>query len=71
MDEAHVAGRVGLGVAAWLLLISAIVQLVPAAASDGPNQRLGSFGRSLGRYLAQIAEFVSFASEEVPFPFSD
>ena len=58
-------------VAAWLLLVGAIVQLVLAAASDGPNERLASFGRALGRYLAQIAGFVSFASEEVPFPFSD
>jgi hypothetical protein len=58
-------------VAAWLLLIIAIVQLVLMAASDGPNERLRAFGRGLGRYLAQIASFVSFASDEVPFPFSD
>jgi hypothetical protein len=28
-------------------------------------------GQSLGRYLRQIVDFVSFATEEVPFPFSD
>lgn len=58
-------------VAAWLLLLTAVVQLVLAAASDGPNERLRAFGCAVGRYLAQIAQFVSFATEEAPFPFSD
>ena len=58
-------------VAAWVLAIVAVVQLVLAAAADGSNERLRDVGRGVGRYLAQIAEFVSFASEEVPFPFSD
>ena len=49
----------------------ALVQLVLAIIAGGPNERLGRFGRSLGQYLRQIAEFESFASEETPFPFSD
>ena len=36
-----------------------------------PNDRLVSFGRSLGRYLQQIVEFLTFATEEMPFPFND
>jgi hypothetical protein len=32
---------------------------------------LKDFGKSLGIYLKQIAEFLSYASEEKPFPFSD
>lgn len=55
--------------AATLLMFIAVVQLVLAFASDAPNARLEQLGRSLGRYLAQIAEFESFASEELPFPF--
>jgi len=35
------------------------------------NERLVLFGRSLGRYLQQIAEFEIFATEEMPFPFND
>lgn len=58
-------------VAASLLLVLALVQLVLSAATDGTNARLRGFGRGLGRYLAQIALFVSFESEELPFPFAD
>ena len=53
-----------------LLALGAIVQFVLALLSDTPNAQLVAFGRSLGLYLSQIASFVSFATEEVPFPFS-
>jgi hypothetical protein len=55
--------------AASVLLFIAVVQLV-LAATGAPNPRLQQFGRSLGRYLAQIADFECFVSEELPFPFS-
>lgn len=58
-------------VAATLLGVLAVVQLVLSIVTDGPNERLQRFGRSLGQYLRQITEFLSFASEEAPFPFSD
>jgi hypothetical protein len=32
---------------------------------------LRAVGRSLGLYLRQIADFECFATEELPFPFSD
>jgi hypothetical protein len=53
-----------------LLALGAIVQFVLALLSDTPNARLIAFGQSLGLYLSQIADFVSFATEEAPFPFS-
>lgn len=56
--------------AAWVLLMLAVALLL-AAATGAPNVRLQHFGRSLGRYLAQIADFESFSSEELPFPFSE
>lgn len=43
----------------------------PRMLTFAPNARLVSFGRSLGRYLQQIAYFLTFASEDTPFPFSD
>ncbi|GAB3489349.1 hypothetical protein GCM10027399_05200 [Curvibacter fontanus] len=49
----------------------ALVQLLLSIVTDGPNERLQRFGRSLGQYLRQITDFLSFASEEAPFPFSD
>ena len=58
-------------IAITILGALALVQLLFAAVSDGPNERLQHFGRGLGQYLRQITDFVSFASEELPFPFSD
>jgi hypothetical protein len=58
-------------VAVTIIGALALVQLLFAAVSDGPNGRLQRFGRGLGIYLRQITDFVCFASEDVPFPFSD
>ncbi|NDP39220.1 MAG: DUF4389 domain-containing protein [Rhodoferax sp.] len=57
--------------ASTLLLFVAIIQFILVLVSETPNPRLSAFGRSLGRYQAQNANFVSFASEELPFPFTD
>jgi hypothetical protein len=54
-----------------LLLLVAVIQFVLMLVSDAPNTRLSGLGRSLGRYQSQVANFVSFATEEAPFPFSD
>lgn len=54
-----------------VLLALALVQLLLSIVSDAPNERLTHFGRALGRYLRQIAEYLSFAREEPPFPFSE
>jgi hypothetical protein len=56
---------------AWVLIAVALLQLGFAVFTDEPNPRLQTFGRSAGRYLAQIAAFVSFTTETTPFPFSD
>ena len=58
--------------AASVLLFIALLQLVLAATStvNAANPRLQELGHSLGRYLAQIAEFESFGTESPPFPFS-
>lgn len=57
--------------AAWVLLCVAVLQLVLAVATGSSNDRLRTFGRALGRYLGQIAQFVCFGTEDLPFPFSD
>lgn len=54
-----------------ILGVLALVQLVLAIIAGGPNQRLSQFGRSLGRYFRELAEFLIFAREEAPFPFND
>lgn len=57
--------------AATLLGLIAVVQWILALVNDAPNARLTHMGRAVGSYLRQIAGFVSFDTEEVPFPFSD
>jgi hypothetical protein len=57
--------------AAWVLIAVAVLQLAFAVFSEESNPRLQGLGRSLGRYLGQIAAFVSFSTETLPFPFSD
>lgn len=54
-----------------LLAFIALLQSVIAVVSGQPNEALKDFGARLGIYLKQIAEFVSFEKDEMPFPFSD
>ncbi|OOG43040.1 DUF4389 domain-containing protein [Polaromonas sp. A23] len=58
-------------IAAWVLIIVALLQLGFVLFAEEPNPRLKDFGRSVGRYLGQIAAFESFATEDLPFPFAD
>jgi len=57
--------------AAWVLGFVTIVQLAMAAFAGGPNPNLRTFGAGLGRYFGQVARFLTFESEDVPFPFAD
>lgn len=58
-------------IASTLLCLLAVVQLVLVLLKLGANRQLQALARSLGLYLRQIAEFVGFAVEEIPFPFAD
>ena len=54
-----------------VLCIVAVIQFVIMLLDDTPNIRLVSFGRSMGNYLRQIVNFLTFATQEIPFPFSE
>jgi hypothetical protein len=56
---------------ASVLFFVAVLQLLLAVVTDAPNARLRLFGRNLGRYMAQIANFECFGTEALPFPFSE
>ena len=58
-------------VSGTVTFVIAILQFILALVSDTPNDRLVAFGRSLALYLQQIASFLTFASEELPFPFNE
>lgn len=57
--------------ATWVLAFVTILQLALTAFAGGPNPRMQSFGASLGRYFGQLARFLTFDSEDAPFPFAD
>jgi hypothetical protein len=57
--------------ASTVLFFAALIQFVFALVSESPNQRLAAFGQSVGRFQGQVASFVCFATETVPFPFAD
>lgn len=59
----HVSGTV--------LFIVTLIQFVLMLLGDTPNARLVSFGRGLGSYLKQCTHYLTFASEQKPFPFSE
>jgi hypothetical protein len=54
-----------------LLFILAVIQFVLVLINQTPNARLLAFGASLGNYTRQIVRFLTFSSEDVPFPFSN
>jgi len=58
-------------VAGTVILAVMLFQFVMGFLVGGPLLRLVTFGRSLAIYIQQIASFLTYASEEIPFPFSD
>ena len=59
----HVCGTV--------IFFVTLIQFVLKLLNGKSNARLVSFGRSIGCYLQQIVYFLTFATEEIPFPFND
>jgi hypothetical protein len=58
-------------VSGTVLCFVTAIQFILVLLNDAPNARLVSFGRSMGSYLRQIVYFLTFVSENIPFPFSD
>ena len=54
-----------------LMYVITVIQFLLALLNDSPNERLLALGGNLARYLRQIANFLTFSSEEIPFPFSE
>ena len=59
------------GLSEVLLVFSVIFQWLTVLVTGSANEPLLRFGQNLSRYHYQIAQFVSFNTEDRPFPFSD
>ena len=60
-----------LHISGMVLFVVTVIQFAMTLLNDAPNTRLVSFGRSIGNYMRQIVNFLAFATEEMPFPFSE
>ena len=58
------------GVAEIVLVVIAVFQFGHALFTGRPNDNATSFGYSVGRYIFDITRFVTFNTDEKPFPFS-
>ncbi len=54
----------------WLILFLAAVQFGLALLTGQPNANLKDFSGKLNGYLKTVTDFVGYASDTVPFPFS-
>jgi len=55
------------------LVVAAVViaQCLFTLITGAPNQHLLKFGDSLSRYVQEVLRYVTFNTDERPFPFSD
>ncbi len=60
---------VAFNVAEFITFAVVAFQFLSSLFTGQPNDRLTRFGRNLARYLQQIIVYMTFATEEKPFPF--
>lgn len=58
-------------VAELVLVVVALLQFLWKLLSAKTNDRLGILGEALGRYLYQIVRYLTFNTDDMPFPFAD
>jgi hypothetical protein len=61
---------VAFNVAEFVAFVVIAFQFLFSLFNGQQNDQLSHFGRNLARYLQQIVVFLTFASEEKPFPFA-
>ena len=55
----------------WLVVAVAVFQFVVVVVTGKQNPQLAAFGDGLSRFIYQVARFLTFGTEDRPFPFSD
>ncbi len=58
------------GVTELVTSVVVVFQFLASLFAGQPNNRLARFGRNLARYFQQITVYLTFATEEKPFPFA-
>ena len=52
-----------------IIFVISLVNLLFAVFRDGPHPGVTRFGRQIAEYVQQLVRFLSFDTEELPFPF--
>lgn len=55
-------------IAETVVWVVAFIQVIFALFTGGPNQRLLDLGQNLATYIYQIIQFLTFNSEQRPYP---
>ncbi|ODS23470.1 hypothetical protein AB835_08800 [Candidatus Endobugula sertula] len=58
-------------VASYIISLLVVIQCVFVLVTGVANDRLQAFGRSMSQYIFQIVNFLTYNSEDKPFPFAD
>jgi hypothetical protein len=59
------------GVASYVVTVLILIQFIFALVTGNSEARLQKFGRNMSQYVFQILSFLTYNTEEKPFPFSD
>jgi hypothetical protein len=52
------------------LYIIALIQFIWTLVNEEPNEQLADFGAALSKWIAQDAKYLSYVTEEKPFPWA-
>jgi len=53
-----------------VLYLVAVIQFIWALVNNEPNKQLSEFGASLSDWMAQDAKYLTYVTEEKPFPWA-
>ncbi len=54
-----------------VLFAVAMLQFLSTLFTGDRNERLTDFGENLGRFIYQVVRFLTFNTDDMPFPFAD
>ncbi|VVS94178.1 DUF4389 domain-containing protein [Desulfoluna spongiiphila] len=58
-------------VALTIVVVLALFQLICSLVTRSPNDKIMRFGKNLGVYLSQIVDFLTYNTDQKPWPFQD
>jgi Domain of unknown function (DUF4389) len=62
---------IGIGAAHIVWNVVAVVQFIWLLIAGQPNDQLSRFGATLAKWLSDAVRFLTFASDDKPFPWRD